>query len=299
MKPIVFFFPDSQSIRDVIINKIGAEDGRLIYRQFPDSESYVRITKEVEDRECIIVCTLNDPGNKILPLVFTCKLLRQMRARSICLVAPYLSYMRQDAEFNSGEAVTSRYFAELLSAVCDSLVTVDPHLHRIKALSDLYTIPCRVVHSGKLIASWIKQHINSPLIIGPDEESEQWVSSVAEAHGIPSLVLRKKRLGDVTVDINALGLLSYKGYTPVIVDDIISSGGTMRDIVHKCLEAGLEHPVCIGIHAVFSDGSHGELFAAGAADIVTTNTIPHQSNKINVGELLAGAISDLLSPAAD
>ena len=110
--------------------------------------------------------------------------------------------MRQDRRFKPGEAITSRQTAELLSNAFDWLVTVDPHLHRYGSLSEIYRIPTHVVHATPLISKWIREHVANPLIIGPDSESEQWVSAVANDAGSPYSVLEKVRRGDRDVEIS-------------------------------------------------------------------------------------------------
>ena len=107
------------------------------------------------------------------------------------LVAPYLAYMRQDRRFKPGEAVTSREVAQLLSGAFDWLVTVDPHLHRYTSLAEIYRIPTHVTHAAPLISQWIKANVPRALVIGPDSESEQWVSAVASEAGAPFTVLRE------------------------------------------------------------------------------------------------------------
>ena len=164
---------------------LGAEVGQLELHAFPDGETYLRFLTDVAGRTLVIVCTLDRPNDKILPLIFAAATARELGAAKIGLVAPYLAYMRQDRRFKPGEAVTSRQIAQLLSNAFDWLVTVDPHLHRYGSLGEIYRIPTRVVHAAPLISEWIRAHVANPLIIGPDSESEQWVSAVAKDAGAP------------------------------------------------------------------------------------------------------------------
>src|SRR3546814_4004529 len=96
--------------------------------------------------------------------------------------------MRQDRRFQLGEAVSSKSVARLVSATFDRLVTVDPHLHRYPALSTLYTIPDITLHAAPALADWIAAHVEAPLLIGPDEESEQWVRSEEHTSELQSLM---------------------------------------------------------------------------------------------------------------
>src|SRR3546814_2878173 len=100
----------------------------------------MRLHSAVAGCDAAVVCTLARPDDQFLQLLFAARLLRESGARSVQLVAPYLAYMRQDRRFHDGEALTSRQFAQLLSAEFDGLVTVDPHLHRYGNLrSDEHT----------------------------------------------------------------------------------------------------------------------------------------------------------------
>jgi ribose-phosphate pyrophosphokinase len=207
------------------------------------------------------------------------------------LVAPYLAYMRQDRRFKPGEAVTSRQVAGLLSNAFDWMVTVDPHLHRYGSLDELYTIPARVLHTAPLISSWIRTNMSNPLIIGPDGESEQWVAAVAKDAGAPYSVLEKVRRGDRDVEIKLRDLSLWQGRTPVLIDDIISTGRTMVEAV-RLLTHGWPSPICIAVHGLFADNSDLLLERAGAR-VVTTNSVPHRTNAIELRALLTGGVKQV------
>ena len=262
----------------------------LSTRDFPDGETYLRIDDDVQGRHVAVLCTLHDPNPRFLPLAFIADTLRELGAASVGLVAPYLAYMRQDARFEPGESITSISFARLVSRQFDWLVTVDPHLHRWRALSDIYPIPAVALQAAPLMADWIRDHVQHPVIVGPDEESAQWVSGVAERAGCPFEVLRKQRRGDRDVSVSRLTPDQWPGRTPVLVDDIISSGQTLAQTVRQCLAAGSAAPVCVGVHGVFAPEALATLQQAGAGRVVTTNSIPHPSNAIDLAPLLAGAV---------
>lgn len=286
MKKIVFALPGNEILAHSIAKSIQADFGEVTIRNFPDGETYVRIQSKVDEKDVIIVCTFHQPDTKILPLLFLCGLLRDLKVKSICLVAPYLAYMRQDKQFNPGEAITSGYFAKLISSFADRLITIDPHLHRRVSLNEIYSIPCEVIHAAGLISDWIKNNIPDALLIGPDSESEQWISEVANRADIPFILLQKNRQGDREVVISVPKIEKFKNHTPVLVDDIISTARTMIETIGHLKKAGMRPPVCIGIHAVFAGNAYQDLINSGAEKIVTCNTIPHSSNAIDFTELL-------------
>jgi ribose-phosphate pyrophosphokinase len=131
-------------------------------------------------------------------------------------------------------------------------------------------------------------------VIGPDVESAQWVAAVANQAGVPHLVLEKVRSGDRAVEVSLPADAAWHDRTPVLVDDIISTGRTMLATIAHLRRLGTRAPVCIGIHGVFVEGAYDELLASGAARVVTCNTIPHPSNAIDLGDLLAGGTRAML-----
>jgi len=287
---ILFALPGNEELTNKLVMHLHVEKGVSVIRQFPDGETYVQIQSDVKNKRVILVCTLHQPDNKVLPLYFLSKTAKDLGAECICLVAPYLAYMRQDKRFTPGEGITSKYFGELVPVFAESLITVDPHLHRKKSLNEVYNIPNKVIHSAKLISEWIKINIKNPVLIGPDSESKQWVSKVAKDAGTSFIVLEKTRLGDKKVLISRPKVDAYKNHTPVLIDDIISTAGTMIETTAQLKKAGMKAPVCIGIHAVFAGNAYQDLLNAGVADIITCNTIPHKSNRIDISKNIAEAI---------
>lgn len=290
--PLFIALPGNMPMAEKLALLCAGDIGVIETRDFPDGETYLRFPEKLVDRSVVLVCTLAHPNQKLLPLIFAAETARELGACKVGLVAPYLGYMRQDRRFQTGEAVTSRHFAALVSRACNWLVTVDPHLHRYKALGEIYNIPNRVLHSGAIIADWIKHNIENPFLIGPDEESAQWVSEVARDCGAEFAVLRKQRLGDRDVRIVPEHLDRIGTARPVLVDDIISSGETILEAVRVIEPYTRRPPVVIGVHGLFAQGSD-VLIEADGATLVTTNSISHGSNRIDISGLLVPAITEL------
>ncbi|HUK56337.1 MAG TPA: ribose-phosphate pyrophosphokinase [Nitrospiria bacterium] len=296
MKPLIMPLPGNRDSADRLAVRLDAELGTITARRFPDGESYLRVESPVEGRDVILFCTLDRPDEKVLPLLFSAAAAKDLGAARVGLVAPYLAYMRQDRRFQPGEAVSSVYFARLLSGFVDWVVTVDPHLHRRRALGEIYSIPTGAVQAAPLISEWIHANIKSPVLVGPDAESEQWVSEVAKGAGAPSIVLEKIRGGDREVEVSGPDMSRWRKHTPVLVDDIISTARTMIEAAGHLRRAGLPPPVCIGIHAVFADQAYDDLRKAGVAGVVTCNTVPHLSNAIDLTDLLAERVREMKEP---
>jgi ribose-phosphate pyrophosphokinase len=295
MKAVLLSLPESDRSRDALSAKlqqqgISAETAMVELRNFPDDETYVRIGTPLSQSSVILFASLDRPDKKILPAVFLAETARELGAREVGLVAPYLPYMRQDRSFLPGEGVTSEYFARLLSSAFDWLVTVDPHLHRRSSLSELYSIPSEAIHAAPRLAEWIRANVDKPLLIGPDSESVQWVSAVASLAGAPFVVLDKQRHGDSDVSVSIPDVARWPGHTPVLVDDIVSTARTMITTVQHLQNTGLRSAVCVAVHAIFAGDAYAKLLAAGAARIVSCNTVMHASNTIDMTEDLSAAV---------
>jgi ribose-phosphate pyrophosphokinase len=262
----------------------------LAVHRFPDGEDLVRIDASVQGQRVILAGSLDRPGDKTLPMLFAADAAREMGATQVGLVAPYLAYMRQDIRFHPGEAISSRTYARLLSASLDFLVTVDPHLHRWHSLDEVYTVPAVAVAAAPAIAQWIKTHVDRPFLVGPDAESAQWVEQVARLCAAPWAVLEKTRLGDSEVRVSLVAPETPAGATPVLLDDIVSTGGTLLAAAAVLRERGMAAPVCVAVHMLADAQALARLRAGGLATIASCDSVRHPTNAIALAPLLARAL---------
>ncbi len=270
----------------------GGEVGAIETRRFPDGETYLRLLSPVAGRAVDLVATLAGPDPDFLRLAFAADAARTQGAARVRLVAPYLAYMRQDKAFRSGEAVTSDTFARLVSSLFDGLVTVDPHLHRRAALTELYSIPAAAVRAAPALADWIAAEVPRPLLIGPDSESAQWVEAIAERISAPWAVMEKTRRGDYDVSVELPDLSGHAACTPVLVDDIASSGRTLIAAAELLAKLGMARPICAVVHALFAGDAYPQLQAV-VARVVSCDSVPHPSNAIPLAPLVAAALAAL------
>lgn len=291
---VVLAFPGQEAFGMALATRLEARSGRFDCHHFPDGESLVTVEEQVRGERVAIVASLRNPDAMALPLRFAAHTLREFGAADVGLVAPYLAYMRQDRRFAPGQVVSAPLFARFLEESFDWLVTVDPHLHRIHALSEVFRKPATNVPAAAQVAAWIRTQLRDPLLIGPDSESRQWVEQIAGLAQASFLVLEKTRRGDRDVEVSLPDTVSLSARNPVIVDDILSSGHTIVETLRGLAGLGLPPAVVIGIHAVFAGDALAKIQAAGAARIVTCDTIAHPSNAISVIGPVAEACRRLL-----
>ena len=296
---LILALPGSEGLAARLAAGLGCGRRLVEARRFPDGEWYLRLGGDVRDCPVAIAASLDRPDEKLLPLLLLAATARELGAAEVGLVSPYLPYLRQDRRFLPGEAVSAVHFARLLSDAVAWVVAVEPHLHRLHQLADVYSVPACAVSVAPCVAEWVRSRVERPLIVGPDEESRQWAGPVAQAAGAPLAVVRKCRVGDYHVEIALPDLTEFSGCTPVVIDDIVSTGRTMELIVRKLIQAGFPRPECVAVHGVFAGDAYARIRDAGAAAVITCNTIPHATNAIDVTAPLGTAVRAMVERTAE
>ncbi len=293
--PWVVALPGTRSLALASAAACGAELIELALHHYPDGETGVRVPLSPSGRDVMLCAALDRPDEKMALLHFAASTLREHGARRIVLIAPYLPYMRQDRAFSAGTGTLARHYAQWLSTLFDGLVTVDPHLHRIHALREIYSMPTQAVAAAPEIAGWIAQHgVAPPLLVGPDAESAPWIAAVAKLLDCPQVCFEKIRRGDAEVELQLPSLHAYAARQAIIVDDIVSTAATMIASVAALQRAGFVAPVCIAVHALFAGDAYERLRASGVV-VVSGNSVAHPSNAIDLQPRIAAAACELLA----
>lgn len=287
---LVIGFDDYRRPAQVLAEHLKMAYAEAEIHHFPDGESRLSINTDLPE-EVIICRSLDRPNDKLIELLLLCSHLRQQQVQQITLVAPYLCYMRQDMAFHPGEVVSQAIIAEFISQHVDRLITVDPHLHRVSRLSDAYPdIRTTSLSARDLIVDFLRQQSRTLLLMGPDRESEQWVSTIADAAGLKYVIADKVRHGDREVVIK-LPDQDYKHQSIMLIDDVISTGHTLAKITRLLQQQGAANIACIVTHPLFSQGAMDTLMASGITQVISTDTIIHHSNKLSMINTIAEAIN--------
>jgi len=287
---MVLGFPEYRDAARRLAEQAGLPYADVDIHHFPDGESKVRLPLPLAG-EVIFCRSLDHPNDKLVELDLAAATARELGARRLTLVAPYLAYMRQDTAFNPGEAVSQRIIGELLARRFDTLITVDPHLHRVHRLEEAVPVKQAVSLSATApMADYLAGHGDNPFLIGPDEESEQWVAAIAGHRQLDFAVARKERLGDRDVHV-ILPEGDYANRHLVLVDDVASTGCTLEEAARQLSRY---RPASISVlvtHALFVGDAEQRLRAAGITRICSTDSIPHHSNRLLLAPLLASALT--------
>jgi ribose-phosphate pyrophosphokinase len=293
-QPIILAFEDYINQASSIADLLGLGTGTITVHHFPDRESMVNIPETNTDH--VIICrSLFFPNDKLIELFLGAKSLKQNHnIERITLVTPYMPYMRQDIEFNPGDVVSQQIIGHWLAEFIDDIITVDPHLHRIKHLSDAIPLKNAIALTAtEPMSEFIQQRYNNAVVIGPDSESRQWVASIAERIGFEHLVANKVRTSDTEVSIE-LPEFNYNNRTCVIVDDIASSGHTLANCAQLLLQRNAASVDAIVTHALFCNDAENIIRKAGVNNLWSTDSVPHASNAITLAHLLANALKTII-----
>jgi len=315
---LVLGFEDYLIPAQQLATSIQANFEQVKLHQFPDGETKVTLPTNLP-KQLVICRTLNQPNHKLTELIITASAARSQGVEHITLVAPYLCYMRQDIAFNAGEAVSQKIIGKLLSDYFDSVITIDPHLHRISELIE--AIPTKqaiTLHATNAMSTFLQQHFSSPIIIGPDEESAQWVKAIAQPQQWRYSIANKQRFGDKQVAVSLGELTSgdlgaaeskvsestisepnsandqpmnIENQDIVIVDDIASTGKTLEQTV---IQLEPYKPASISVlvsHAFFVDGAVERLKDLGVNNIWSSDSVIHSSNAFSIIDTIAEQIN--------
>lgn len=286
---MLLYFDDETDFAQRLAAAADLPCAAIARHRFPDAELKLRLPAALPPR-VVLLRSLHAPNDKLIELLLAARTARELGAKDTVLVAPYLAYMRQDMAFAPGEAVSQRIVGALLADLFDTVITVDPHLHRITALGD--AVPARravALSAAALLGEFAGRERPGALLVGPDEEAAQWVGAAATAAGSDWAACRKRRRGDRNVEI-ALPSVSVQGRDVVLIDDVASTAHTLAQAARALRAAGAARVDVAVTHALFIGAALEVLRAAGAGNAWSTDTVPHASNRVSVVPLLAGAL---------
>lgn len=292
LSPTLHSFADTATLGRHLARALAIPLAPVTVHQFPDGETLVRVSPAVST-QAFLLRSLHHPNAKMIETLLAADALRRAGAQRVILVAPYLPYMRQDTVFTPGEPISQQVIADCLGRAVDHVITIEPHLHRTRRLSDVFSCGTTALSAAPILAEWIHRTGRRSLVVGPDEESEPWIRAIADPAHLPWIVGKKERLGDQRVRIQFPALPTCA--RAVIVDDIASSGGTLAVAARALRRAGVPLVDAAVVHAIFATGALARIRTAGIRKIVSCDTIPHPTNAIRVLPLLVSAIKELLS----
>ena len=293
MTAAIYTFPSYQAQGKQLANSLDLPCFDIKVHHFPDKESLVTLPPQ-KNEHVIFYLSLDYPNNKLIELLLAAKTARQQGVKRLSLVAPYLCYMRQDKSFHSEEAISQQIIGQWLSELFDDLITVDPHLHRVHSLDKVIPNTNNIILTATpLLGEFVKSLKKEVLLMGPDEESMQWVKQVAAVSSTSYSVATKIRHSDTHVSIQ-LPNMNFKNQHIILVDDVLSSGNTVAQTAIQLYTAGATQVDVLVTHALFSKTAMDTLKKARIKNIYSSDSITHKTNCISLNNLLAKNIKNII-----
>jgi len=275
----------SESVAKDLSKILKAPMVHTISKRFPDDELYVRVLDDVSGEHVVIVQTTY-PDKNILELFLMQDAVKEAGAKKITVVIPYFGYARQDTKFKDGEPISAKALAKLISLNADKVITVDPHKEHIL---DFFTVPAFSCSAVPEIASYLKPK-NIDMVLAPDKGALNRAKQTSKIIGCDFDYMEKTRIDGNTIEIKPKNL-DAQNKNVAIIDDIISTGGTMAESIKELKKYGASKVFVACTHGLFAGGAKQKLASSGVDEIISTDTILNDFSKVKI----ASSISRLLS----
>ncbi len=276
----------SQRLSKELSKSLKAKLAKVEIRRFPDDECYVRIDDDLDSEEVFLVQT-TWPDRNIVELFLLQDAIKEFEVSSLTTVVPYFGYARQDKQFKPGEPISARALAKLIQVNTDEFMTVDVHAPTV--IDWFEDVSAKNVPGYPAVGRYLKSK-GIQVVLSPDEGRAENAKRVADVVGCDSDFLVKERLDGETVRMTPKKL-QVKGKKVAIVDDIISTGGTIAKAAEQLREQGAARILAVCTHGVFA-GEALKRLGAVCDEICSTDTIENPTTCISVASEIAKVAKD-------
>lgn len=270
--PVVLGGTSHPALAEAVARAVGVEPAARLIDRFPDGEHRVQLQTEVRDQDVFIVQSLRAPvGDHLLELLLLSDACRRAGAARITGVIPYLAYARQDRRDVTGVPLGARVVADVLDRALDRAVLVDLHSPPVEGC---FSIPVEHVSAMSLLAEAVRDHAPNAVVVSPDLGAAKRAERFARSLGLPVAIVHKSRL--TGTDVAASGVIGeVAGHAPILVDDIISTAGTVEAAVRVLLDAGATEEITVcAAHGLFVPPAVRRLQPLPIRRIIVTDSVP-------------------------
>ena len=253
---------------------------------FPDGERYVRLLGPVSGEHVVLVQTTH-PSPMIVELFLLADAIRDAGARRLTAVVPYYGYGRQDKRFLEGEAVSAKTIAKHIAVDCNELLTMA--IPANPEVLKTFPLPTREVSGMPAIGRYLKS-AKVDVLLAPDQGALRLAKEASSVAGVPFDFLVKKRIDSYTVKIEPKAL-DVRGKSVGIVDDVISTGGTIATAAKELKTQGARRVIAACVHGLFVGPAEANLKICD--EVIATDTVLSPHTKVSVAPEFATAIRAL------
>lgn len=274
----------SQKLAAKVARDLGENLIPIETRRFPDGERYIRVNGKVPKEVVVIQSTGYPQDENLMELFLLLKNLKSLGVERTRVVIPYFGYGRQERRFKSGEAVSAVIIAELLEAAgASEIYSINLHEKNIK---EFFNIPVYEMSAMPLIANYIQENLEDPMVIGPDKGALGFAREISNILNCECDYLEKVRISPEKVETKPKNL-DVADRNVVIIDDIISTGGTIINATKMLKDLGAKKVVVGCVHPILVEDALLKIFAAGVDDVFSTDTLRSDVSTVSVAPLVA------------
>jgi len=257
--------------------------------RFPDGECYTRIDTESLEGDVVIVQNTY-PDSNLIEMFLLQDAVKKMGAERVTLVIPYFGYARQDRVFKPGEPESAKVMINHLGMMCDRVFTIDIHK---ESVLDYFRCPHRDLKAAAAIAEHFRGR-GIDMVLSPDLGAKDRARDVGERMGVPHGYLDKERLSgtDVRISSEQVGLIECRGKNILIVDDMISTGGTIVAAKQALKGAGAKSVSVACTHGLFVNNALERLTGNALEAVLCCNTLENEVSHISVAGMIADALRE-------
>ncbi len=290
----IFYTTKAQDIAQSLSQSLGVESFEIYINQFPDSEWYVRVPEEAPDTDVIFVHRLFPNQNDSLLQMFFILSEFSARGQRVVLVVPYFPYAKMHKKVMSGEVVTARSITQWLSRTVEKIVTLDCHFIKREGAVDMWGAHFFNLSAAETLLNIARDRSEDPCVVSPDEGARYLARGTTEHYTLKK-VRGEYKYGGAGFQRYARteGRLDVEGRDVYVLDDMISTGGTMAKAVSLAREAGANSVVAMATHGLFVRGADKKIIESGADEIIVTNSIISPYSKVDISPLIASYFSEM------
>src|SRR5215213_7023867 len=300
MKPTIFAGSANVTLAEAIAAELGIRAGSREVQVFPDGEMQVELRESVRGEDVYLVQPTSPPGEKhLLELLLLADAAHRAGAARLTGVIPYFGYARQDRRASGREAVGARLVAGLLESggLFERVVAVDLHT---AAIEGFFGIPLEHLSAVPMLVESVRPYAGADgVVVAPDMGAAELAQRYAEPLELPVAVVHKARIGGSEVSVGSV-TGEVRGRKPIIVDDMISTSGTVKATIEALTEEGCEPEFAVvASHGLFAGSAEEDLRDAPVERYVVTDSVlpPEGPNLplevVSLAPLLASAIDRL------